>query len=192
MISADRSGRQRAGRYLLCAWSILILRTFPLCARDLPAGTTLEARLSTPTGSRISHTGNQVEGKTIAPIGFRGEILVPQGSTLFGSVESVERFGLGLKQITARIRYQFHTLRLPNGDTIPIQTELLEVETAKERVDVDGTVRGIHPAASLSSSLALFYRPPIVLSAHGRGTSLGHKIHDCAVGKSRDLLSSGH
>jgi hypothetical protein len=83
----------------------------------------------------------------------------PQGSTLFGSVESAEPFGLGLKQITARIRYQFHTLRLPNGDTIPIQTELLEVETAKERVDVDGTVRGIHPAASLSSSLALFTVP---------------------------------
>jgi hypothetical protein len=125
----------------------------------LPAGTTLEARLSTPTGSRISRTGDQVEGKTIAPLGFRGEILVPQGSTLFGSVESVERFGFGLKQITARIRYQFHTLRLPNGETIPIQTELLEVETAKERVDVDGTVRGIHPVASLSSTLALFTVP---------------------------------
>jgi hypothetical protein len=74
-------------------------------------------------------------------------------------VESVQRFGLGLKQITATIHYRFHTLRLPNGDTIPIHTELLEVETAKERVDLDGTVRGIHPAASLSSSLALFTVP---------------------------------
>jgi hypothetical protein len=33
------------------------------------------------------------------------------------------------------------------------------VETAKERVDLDGTVHGIHPAASLSSSLALFTVP---------------------------------
>jgi hypothetical protein len=71
----------------------------------------------------------------------------------------VKRFGFGLKHITASIHYQFHTLRLPNGDTIPIQTEVLEVETAKERVDVAGTVRGIHPVASLSSSLALFTAP---------------------------------
>jgi hypothetical protein len=71
----------------------------------------------------------------------------------------VEQFGLGLKQITARMHYQFHTLWLPNGDTIPIRTELLEVETAKERVDVGGTVRGIHPAATLSSSLSLFTVP---------------------------------
>jgi hypothetical protein len=78
---------------------------------------------------------------------------------VFGSIESVNRFGLGLKQVTAKIHYQFHTLRLPNGDTIPIHTELLEVETAKERVDLEGTVRGIHPAASLSASLSLFTVP---------------------------------
>lgn len=137
-------GRQLAGKYLPVASLILILLSFPLCAQDLPVGTTLEARLSTPTGSRISHTGDQVEATTIAPGGSRGQILVPQGSRLFGSVESVKRYGLGLKPITASIHYQFHTLRLPNGETIPIHTELLAVETAKERVDVAGTARGIH------------------------------------------------
>jgi hypothetical protein len=71
----------------------------------------------------------------------------------------VKRFGVGLKNVTATVHYQFHTVRLNNGDTIPIQTEVLEVETAKERVDVDGTVRGIHPVASLSSSLSLFTAP---------------------------------
>ncbi len=71
----------------------------------------------------------------------------------------MKRFGLGLRQVTARIHYRFHTLRLANGDTIPIQTELIEVETAKERIDADGTVHGIHPAASLSSTLSLFTLP---------------------------------
>jgi hypothetical protein len=153
------ANKPRERSLFLVTWSTLILLSIPLCAQVLPAGTTLEARLITPTGSRISHTGDQVEGKTIAPIGVRGTILVPQGSGLFGSVESVKRFGLGLKQVTAKIRYQFHTLRFPNGDTIPIHAELLEVDTAKERVDVDGMVRGIHPAASVSSSLALFTVP---------------------------------
>jgi LssY C-terminus len=146
-------------RYLRLGWSISALLAFSLCAHELPAGTTLEVRLSAPTGSRISHTGDQVEGRTIAPVGLRGQILIPQASRVFGSIESVKRFGLGLKHVTASIHYQFHKVRLTNGDTIPIQTEVLEVETAKERVDVDGTVRGIHPVASLSSSLALFTVP---------------------------------
>jgi hypothetical protein len=70
---------------------------------------------------------------------------------VFGSIESVKRFGIGLKHVTASIHYQFHTVQLTNGDTIPIQTEVLEVETAKERVDVDGTVRGIHRVGDLLS-----------------------------------------
>ncbi len=141
-------------QYLLVAWS-LILASFALYAQDLPGGTNLEVRLSTPIGSRISHPGDAVEGIAIAPVSFHGQILVPQGSKLIGSIESVKRFGFGLKQVTATIQYQFHTLQLPSGNAIPVRTELLEVETAKERVDVDGTVRGIHPAASLSSSLSL-------------------------------------
>ena len=100
-----------------------------------------------------------MQAVTIAPVGFRGQILVPQGSRISGSITSVKRFGLGLKQVIASIRFQFDTLRLLNGDTIPIETELLEVETAKERVDLDGAARGIHPVASLSSSLALFTVP---------------------------------
>ena len=68
-------------------------------------------------------------------------------------------FGFGLREATATIHFQFHTLRLPGGATIPIHTEVLEVDTAKERVDVDGTVRGIHPAVSVSAGLALFTLP---------------------------------
>jgi hypothetical protein len=146
-------------QYLLLAWSLLILVSFPLCAQDLPAGTALEVRLSTPVGSSISHPGDQIEGTEIAPVSVSGHILVPQGSRLIGAVQSVKRFGFGLKQVTAAVFYRFHTLQLPSGNTIPVHTQLLEVETAKERVDVDGKVRGIHPAASLSSSLSLVTVP---------------------------------
>ncbi len=151
-------------QYLLLVWSLLIVSSFPLYAQDLPAGTSLEVRLSTLIGSRISHPGDQVEAAVIAPVSLRGQILVPQGSKLIGSIESVKRFGFGLKQVTAAIRYQFHTLQLPSGNTLPVHTELLEVETAKERVAVDGTVRGIHPAASLSSSLSLVTVPLLFIA----------------------------
>src|ERR1700745_125665 len=129
----------------LLACSIFILLSSSLCAQNVPASTILEARLSTPAGSRISQAGDRVEATTIAPIGSRGQILVPQGSTLFGSIARVKPVGFGVREETATIHFQFHTLRLPGGATIPIHTEVLEVDTAKERVDVEGTVRGIHP-----------------------------------------------
>ncbi len=143
----------------LLAWAVLILPCQMIRGAVLPAGTTFEARLSTLTGSRISQTGDPIEGITIAPVVLRGQILVPQGSKILGSVESVTKFGLGIRQVTAGIHFRFDALQLPNGEAISIQTELLEVENAKERVDVSGTARGIHPAASLSSSLSLFTVP---------------------------------
>ena len=144
----------------------LILNPFSrlLRAQNLPAGTTLEIRLLTATGSRISQIGNPVEGTVIAPISFHGKMLVPLGSRVIGSVESVKRFGFGLKQTTASIQYRFHTLRFPNGNNVPIETELIEVENAKERVDVAGTVRGIHPVASVSSSLDLVTTPLLFIA----------------------------
>jgi LssY C-terminus len=139
--------------------TILILLCQVICGAELPLGTTFEARLSTPTGSRISQTGDPIAGITIAPVVLRGQILVPQGSKIRGFVENVTKFGLGIKQVTAGIHFRFDVLQLPNREAISIQTELLEVETAKERVDVGGTARGIHPAASLSSVLSLFTLP---------------------------------
>jgi LssY C-terminus len=159
MLFRDPSRRHLAWTYVLLVWLPFVLSSLPVGAEVLPADTTLEVRLSTPIGSGISQTGDRVVATEIAPVYFGGKILVPQGSRLIGSIETVERLGFGLKQVTATIRSQFHTLQLPNGLTIPIHTELLEVETAKERVDVDGTVHGIHPAASLSSTLSLVTTP---------------------------------
>jgi LssY-like putative type I secretion system component LssY len=144
---------------LLAWWVIMASLSWPSGAQDLPAGTTLEARLSTATGSRISHPGDRVDATIIAPASMGGRILIRDGSTISGVVENVNRLGWGLKHTTASIRYDFDTLRLRNGKTILIKSEVVEVETAKERVDVTGTVHGIHPMASLSSTLDLLAVP---------------------------------
>ena len=144
---------------VLLSWSGAILLSSVLYAQSLPVGTTVEARLMTAMGSRISRPGDHVEATVIAPVNFRGQIVIPQGATLSGSITSVIRLGLGLRHTTASLRFQFHLLHLPAGDTLPIRAQLLEVETAKERVDRDGVVHGIHPVASLSSSVAFFAFP---------------------------------
>jgi hypothetical protein len=130
----------------------------------LPAATRLEVRLSSATGSRISHPGDPIEAMIIAPVSVRGRILVQQGSRLRGSVINATATGFGLKHSTASIAYGFHMLQLPSGAAIPVNTQLLEVETAKEHVDALGTVHGIHPIVSLSSSLSLCTVPLLLVN----------------------------
>ncbi len=141
-----------------------VLIPFSSTAEQLPAGTTLEVRLSVATGSRISHPGDLVEGTVIAPVLLNGRLVIPQGATVSGTVNSVQRLGYGLKHLTAGIEYSFHTLRLPEGEAIPIESRLIEVETAKERINADGSVGGIHPSANLSSSVS-FYALPFLYAA---------------------------
>jgi hypothetical protein len=155
MIPTTRNGLS------LLAFTILLL-SGPGSAQDLPAGTTLEARLSVVTGSRISHPGDAIEATIIAPVSLDGIILVPQGSRLLGSIVNATSIGFGFKHSTASITYGFHTLQLPDGAEIPVDIQLVDVGTAKEHVDGFGTVHGIHPIASLSSSLA-FYTLPLLL-----------------------------
>ncbi len=147
--------------FAVLAGSVLLLSSV-VSARDLPVGTVLEVRLSGATGSRISHAGDPIEATIIAPVSIDGQILVPQGSRLFGSIASATALGFGFKHSTASMAFGFDILQLPGGAAIPVNTQLVEVETAKEHVDDLGTVHGIHPIASVSSSLS-FYTVPLLL-----------------------------
>ena len=117
--------------------------------QELPSGTILEARFSNASGSSISHPGDPIAATVIAPVTLNGRIAIPQGSTLRGSVETVKPVGLGLKRLTATIKFHFDTLQIPPGDALPITARVAQIETAKERVDSAGVVRGIHPTANL-------------------------------------------
>ena len=150
-------------RVLLFATS-MFLCSLLVPAQELPAGTALEARLSAATGSHVSRLGDPIEATVIAPVSVRGQVLVPQGSRLIGSVTNVTAIGFGIKHLTASISYSFHTLQLPGGAAIPINTQLIEVEGAKEHVDALNTVHGIHPIMSLSSTVSLYAFPLLLLN----------------------------
>lgn len=142
----------------LLACSVLLL-SLPIVAEELAAGTALEVRLSSATGSRISHRGEPIEATIIAPVSVHERILIPQGSKLLGSIANATPIGFGIKHFTATLAYAFDMLQLPSGARIPVNTQVAEVETAKENVDDRGTVDGIHPVASISSSLSYYTIP---------------------------------
>jgi hypothetical protein len=85
---------------LCCRMNWLLLiglaagRCSSLWAQALPAGSLLEARLSSATGSSFSHPGDPIEATVIAPVSVDGRILVPVPSKLYGSVTTVNRLAL--------------------------------------------------------------------------------------------------
>ena len=133
-------------------------------AEVLPAGTGIEVRLLTSTGSRTSRAGDPIQGMVISPVFAEGRLLIPQGTIISGRIENVERLGLGLKHLTASLDYQFDLVQWPDGTFSPIQTRVVEVETGKEHVNAAGTIQGIYPTASLSSTVAFYTLPVLCLN----------------------------
>ena len=129
-----------------CLWFAGGLR-----AETLPAGTPLEIRLLQPITSYSTPKGTKITGVLIAPVNEGGRILVPLGTTIEGSVVSVRKVGLGFAHETAEIGVQFDRLVLLNGDTIPVQCRLTEVENARERINKKGRIQGIRSTSTISS-----------------------------------------
>ncbi len=143
---------KRLGIWLVSAAALILVPNST--GAVLPAGTILEARLSGATGSRVSQPGDHIEATIIAPVFEPGWLAVPPGVTLSGVIESVDRLGLGLKHRTATMKYRFNSIQFDDGRAFPIETRVLEVETARERVSADGTIGGIYPTANLSSGVS--------------------------------------
>ncbi len=146
----------------------LLLIPVSVVAQILPAGTGVEVRLSVATGSRISHPGDPIKAAVIAPVFAGGRLVIGQGATVSGVVENVERVGLGLKHLTSGIQYRFDSVQEPGGAAVPLQARVMEVETAKERVNTQGMIVGIYPTANLSSGVA-FYALPLMCTQPGVG-----------------------
>ncbi|HET9784982.1 MAG TPA: hypothetical protein VFP94_08510 [Terriglobales bacterium] len=95
-------------------------------ARTLPAGTSLDLKLNNTLSTRSSQPNDTFTATVSTPVtGQNGETLVPQGSTVEGRVASVER--AGSVSGTSRIQLEFNQLRLPDGQSYPLQAQLSNV-----------------------------------------------------------------
>lgn len=148
--------RQSALRTIPLVCACGLLAAFSCKAREavIPAGTALEVRLSTPVGSRLSRPGDRVAGTIIAPVLAEGRQLLLSGASISGSVDHVQRLGLGLKHEIARLAFRFDSITLPDGRHFPILGRIREVENAREHVDKSGDVDGILPLANASSGIS--------------------------------------
>jgi opacity protein-like surface antigen len=120
-------------------------------AESVPVGTMLEIRIQQPISSYATHQGTKISGVLIAPLTEGGEMLLPLGTTVEGSVTSVRKVGLGVVHETAQLQLQFDHVVLSDGETVPLQCRVKEVENARESVDAQGHIKGIRSTATLSN-----------------------------------------
>ena len=138
----------------LLGFLIFVFSALALVA-GIPEGTAFDVRQSGAISTRTSRVGDALRGVLLTPIVHDGKTIVPVGTPVEGTVERVVKFGFGIKHQTSSLNLRFHTLCLPNGERLPIETRLTGVDTAKEGVDADGRIHGISPSVNLSSSLAV-------------------------------------
>ena len=143
-----RSHVSRAVRWLILT-PILSL-AFHAHAETIPAGATLEVRLEQPVSSYATPKGTHVSCLLIAPVSVDGEVLLPMGVTLKGSVVAVRKVGVGFVHETAQIDLVLQTLVLADGTSVPLSSEVTQVENARESVDKEGRIQGIRSTSTLS------------------------------------------
>lgn len=123
---------------------------------EIPTGQILEARLLTPAGTRISKVGDPLFAVLISPILQDGQIIVPTGTEIEGTVVDVAKLGFGIRNGRAKLGLRFHTVHLEKDTAVPLNARLVQVDTARERVDDLGQVYGISSPITVSGALATY------------------------------------
>lgn len=121
---------------------IVLLLPAALPAHEVPAGAVLDVRLLTTLASYGSEEGDRVEAVLIAPVRAGSEVAVHPGAELHGYVKRARRVGVGVRREAAQLEIELDELWLPEGKVIPVRTQLVRVDMARERVDGKGRIRG--------------------------------------------------
>lgn len=112
-------------------------------AADLPAGTLLEIRLRQGLHSYTAKAGQSIDAVVAAPVLVEGQIAIPAGSRLSGTVREVKRVGIGFVHERATLSIEFNHLQLKDSAPIPVRTRIFQLENAREKLDRHGRVKGI-------------------------------------------------
>jgi hypothetical protein len=145
--------------YLLCSAGLLTIR-------EVPAGTRLEIRLTSTIGSYASKPGSPVSAVLIAPVRVGGELLLPAGSILTGTVKSVRRVGYGILHEAAAMSLEFNEIILPDDETIPLAARVIAVDNGRERVEKNGEIGGMRMTSSVAYRVSGYIRMALMLNIH--------------------------
>jgi hypothetical protein len=110
-------------------------------AADIPAGEHVLLRMVNSVNTRTAKPGDQVYLQTASPIAANGQILVPVGTYVQGTVQESKRSG----RVKGRAEIALHleTLTLANGQAFKIAPHLASVDSGEtgQIIDNEGAVK---------------------------------------------------
>ena len=143
-------------RVALILFCFCVLNSVAAGACEIPAGTSLWIRLSSPVSSYFSKAGSEIHAVLIDDVTCNEAVAVPAGTTVDGHVASVRKVGWGFRHETASLKLNFDQLRPEDASPIDITTRLLDVENSRETVK-NGVILGIRstdtPQGTINSRL---------------------------------------
>ena len=157
---------------------LTFLASAALHAAEIPNGTHVLLRMLNSVNTRTAVAGNLVYLETAIPIAIGGQIVVPAGSYVQGTVSMSKRGGRvsGRAQLAIRL----DTLTLPSGKMLHISPRLDQIDSAqagRKVEDRENTIQQGSPAGKDVQRIAILA---------GSGAALG-----ASVSSRSDVLISG-
>jgi hypothetical protein len=121
--------------------------------KGVPAGTRFTVRLLQPLSSRTAKEGMVIKAVSITPIVVDGDILIPAGSAIEGTVTKANGICWGFKHETASLTIDWNRATLADGRTLPITARVFQVENAQEAVTASGKIQGIRSTGTPGHSV---------------------------------------
>ncbi len=120
---------------------------------SIGAGERLIVRLTQPLSSHTAKEGMAVEAVLVMPgLSYEGKLLLPMGSKFKGTVTRVKPVGLAFARENAELSVEFTSIEFPDGRNEIVRSQLYQVENSREKVDEQGTIKGIRPTGTMAHS----------------------------------------
>ena len=179
---------------------ILLLSPLGLVAAEIPSGTHVLLRMVNSLSTRTAREGDQVYLQTASPIAVGGQMLVPVGAYVQGTVAHAQRSG----RVSGRAELAIHldTLMLASGKSVTFTPRLAAADPEETGQKVEGGESTIKQAPGREHDAG-----QIAIYA-GRGAGLGAIVGavsggalkgagigagaGAAVGLATVLLTRGH
>ena len=110
----------------------------------IPVGKSFWVRLLDPVASYSSKPGSKVRAMLIQSPECGSNPVFPAGLEVDGEVVAVRKVGLGFVHDSAKLEIQFNRIITANGSVLPIASEVVEIDNARESVR-HGVIHGIRP-----------------------------------------------
>jgi hypothetical protein len=121
---------------------LLLLPVFAFGCDEVPVGTNLWVRLTSPVTTFTARPGDHLSAILTESVECDDGVIFPLGSQLDGVVRGVRKVGWGIRHETARLEIAFTRVNPELGSSIQIDARVAEVENARERVK-NGVIHGI-------------------------------------------------